>query len=182
MNIIKAILCNTCLLAVIIQPQSPVAADRVDRLNAGLAALEREHYATALRSWLPLAEAGDAEAQANVGYMYEEGLGVSQRFEAALSWYEKAADSGSMQANHNLGMMFAEGKGTARAGRALNYFEIAASAVPASRYMIGYTYFQGEGNIQNRFRPLGSSWTPFWMDTLTHSTDRIYVFGWVWDS
>ena len=59
MNIIKAILCNACLLAVIIQPQSLAAADRENRLNAGLAALERGHYATALRSWLPLAEAGD---------------------------------------------------------------------------------------------------------------------------
>lgn len=153
MNIIKAILSNACLLAVIIQPQSLAAADGEDRLNAGLAALERGHYATALRSWLPLAEAGNPEAQANVGYMYEEGLGVSQRFEAALSWYEKAADSGSMQAKHNLGMMFAEGKGTAQSWvRALSYFEMAASAVPASRYMIGYTYFQGEGNIQNRPR------------------------------
>ena len=41
---------------------------------------------------------------------------VSQRFEAALSWYEKAADSGSIQAKHNLGMMFAEGKVLHRAG------------------------------------------------------------------
>ena len=49
MNIIKAILCNACLLAVIIQPQSLAAADRENRLN-GLAALERGHYATALRS------------------------------------------------------------------------------------------------------------------------------------
>ena len=42
MNIIKAILCNACLLAVIIQPQSLAAADRENRLNAGLAALERD--------------------------------------------------------------------------------------------------------------------------------------------
>ena len=122
-------------------------------MNAGLAALKREHYATALRSWLPLAEAGDPEAQANVGYMYEEGLGVSQQLDVAVGWYERAAASGSMQANHNLGMIYAEARGTPQSWvRALRYFEAAANDIPASRYMIGYTYFQGEGNIQNRPR------------------------------
>ena len=73
--------------------QPLLASDREDRLNAGLSALKREHYATALRSWLPLAEGGDPEAQANVGYMYEEGLGVSQQYDVAVGWYEKAAAS-----------------------------------------------------------------------------------------
>lgn len=153
MNEIKVFWRNFLLIATLIYPQSLLAADREDRLNAGLAALKREHYATALRSWLPLAEAGDPEAQANVGYMYEEGLGVTQQFDVAVSWYEKAAASGSMQANHNLGMIFAEGRGTTQSWvRALRYFEVAANDIPASRYMIGYSYFQGEGNIQNRPR------------------------------
>lgn len=130
-----------------------VASERAERLNAGLAALQREHYATALRSWLPLAQSGDSEAQANVGYMYEEGLGVTQQFDVAIDWYEKAAKSGSMQAQHNLGMMWAEGRGVSQSWvRALRHFEKAAGTVPASRYMIGYTFFQGEGNIQNRPR------------------------------
>ena len=70
------------------------------------AALKREHYATA-PFLLPLAKRA-IQAQANVGYMYEEGLGVTQQFDVALQWYEKAAVSGSMQASHNLGMMFTE--------------------------------------------------------------------------
>ena len=141
------------VIITLICPQPLLALDREERLNAGLAAVKREHYATALRSWLPLVEAGDPEAQANVGYMYEEGLGVSQQLDVAVGWYEKAAASGSMQANHNLGMIFAEGRGTPQSWvRALRYFEKAANDIPASRYMIGYTYFQGEGNIQNRPR------------------------------
>ena len=153
MSVIKSPWQDAFLVAILICSQPLVADDREDRLNAGLAALKREHYATALRSWLPLAEAGDSEAQANVGYMYEEGLGVTQQFDVALQWYEKAAVSGSMQASHNLGMMFAEGRGISQSWvRALRYFEKAADAIPASRYMIGYTYFQGEGNIQNRPR------------------------------
>ena len=153
MSAIKARWLNAFVIVTLICSQPLLASDREERLNAGLAALKREHYATALRSWLPLAEAGDPEAQANVGYMYEEGLGVSQQLDVAVGWYEKAAASGSMQANHNLGMIFAEGRGTPQSWvRALRYFEKAASDIPASRYMIGYTYFQGEGNIQNRPR------------------------------
>ena len=153
MSAIKALWPCGFFVAALICSHPVLASDREERLNAGLAALKRDHYATALRSWLPLAEEGDPEAQANVGYMYEEGLGVSQQYDVAVSWYEKAAASGSMQANHNLGMIYAEGKGTPQSWvRALRYFEEAASDIPASRYMIGYTYFQGEGNIQNRPR------------------------------
>jgi len=153
MSEIKARWRKAFVIVTLICSQPLLASDREERLNAGLAALKREHYATALRSWLPLAEAGDPEAQANVGYMYEEGLGVSQQLDVAVGWYEKAAASGSMQANHNLGMIFAEGRGTPQSWvRALRYFEEAANDIPASRYMIGYTYFQGEGNIQNRPR------------------------------
>jgi TPR repeat protein len=153
MSEIKARWRKAFVIVTVICSQPLLASDREERLNAGLAALKREHYATALRSWLPLAEAGDPEAQANVGYMYEEGLGVSQQLDVAVGWYEKAAASGSMQANHNLGMIFAEGRGAPQSWvRALRYFEEAANDIPASRYMIGYTYFQGEGNIQNRPR------------------------------
>ena len=153
MSVIKVLWRNAFLIATLVYSQPLLASDREESLNAGLAALKREHYATALRSWMPLAEAGDPEAQANVGYMYEEGLGVSQQFDAAVSWYEKAAASGSMQANHNLGMIYAEGRGKPQSWvRALRYFEVAASDIPASRYMIGYTFFQGEGNVQNRPR------------------------------
>ena len=153
MSAIKARWQSAFVIVTLICSQPLLASDREERLNAGLAALKREHYATALRSWLPLAEAGDPEAQANVGYMYEEGLGVSQQLDVAVGWYEKAAASGSMQANHNLGMIFAEGRGAPQSWvRALRYFEEAANDIPASRYMIGYTYFQGEGNIQNRPR------------------------------
>lgn len=153
MSEIKARWRKAFVIVTLICSQPLLASDREERLNAGLAALKREHYATALRSWLPLAEAGDPEAQANVGYMYEEGLGVSQQLDVAVGWYEKAAASGSMQASHNLGMIFAEGRGAPQSWvRALRYFEEAANDIPASRYMIGYTYFQGEGNIQNRPR------------------------------
>ncbi len=44
----------------------------------GVAAYMRGDYATALRELRPLAEQGDANAQFNLGLMYDDGRGVPQ--------------------------------------------------------------------------------------------------------
>ena len=132
--------------------QIVIADSREDQLRAGLAAMERQHYATALRAWSDLAEAGDPEAQHNIGYMYEEGLGVTQQFDVAMEWYRRAADGGLAEADHNLGMMYVDGRGVAKSwAQALMYFRKAAEkGLIESRYMIALSYFQGDGQIQNR--------------------------------
>ncbi len=56
-------------------------------LEDGEAALERGDYAAAMRLWLPLAEQGDAGAQALVGAMYSEGKGVPHDDAKAAFWY-----------------------------------------------------------------------------------------------
>jgi TPR repeat protein len=58
----------------------------------GDAAFARGDYALALREFLPLAEAGDAEAQLNVAFFYNQGLGVPVNHGVALQWYRKAAE------------------------------------------------------------------------------------------
>ena len=52
----------------------PVAADQFED---GLAAYDSGDYATALRHWQPLAEHGNADAQALLGHMYANGQGGS---------------------------------------------------------------------------------------------------------
>ena len=42
-------------------------------IDAGVAAVQRRDYVTALREWQPLAEQGDAKAQLNLGSMYSKG-------------------------------------------------------------------------------------------------------------
>ena len=132
--------------------QIVIADSREDQLRAGLAAMERHHYATALRAWSDLAEAGDPEAQHNIGYMYEEGLGVTQQYDVAMEWYRRAADGGLAEADHNLGMMYVDGRGVAKSwAQGLLYFRKAADkSLIESRYMIALSYFQGDGQIQNR--------------------------------
>ena len=61
-----------------------------------------------------MAEAGNADAQNNLGVMYEKGTGVAQDYAAAVSWYRKAADQGYAAAQYNLGVMYANGTGVAQ--------------------------------------------------------------------
>ncbi len=49
----------------------------------GVAAYARDDYATALKFWRPLAEQGYAEAQINLGFLYENGQGVPQDYAEA---------------------------------------------------------------------------------------------------
>lgn len=61
------------------------------------AAFDRGHYATAMRAWRVRAALGDASAQTNVGYLYEQGLSVRQDYAEALKWYRRAAEASSLK-------------------------------------------------------------------------------------
>jgi TPR repeat protein len=80
----------------------------------GLAAYEREQYATAFRLFESLAYQGDIRAQRAVGRSYYDGKGVPQNFEAALTWFRAAAGRGSTEAQLYLGIMYDDGDGVAR--------------------------------------------------------------------
>jgi len=72
---------------------------------------DRADYKTALNVWMPAAKAGDAEAQANVGQIFERGLGGEPNYEAAIIWYTKAAELGNARAQFNLGTLYEQGLG-----------------------------------------------------------------------
>lgn len=72
---------------------------------------DRANYATALKIWLPQAQAGDAEAQAYVGDIYQQGLGTSPRYEQAAQWYRKAAEQENTRAQMSLGYLYEKGLG-----------------------------------------------------------------------
>jgi len=58
-----------------------------------------------------LAKEGDADAQRNLGLMYDLGVGVPQDDKAAVKWYTLAAEQGYAKAQSNLGIMYANGEG-----------------------------------------------------------------------
>ena len=74
-------------------------------------AYDRADSKSALRVWMAAAEAGDPDAQNNVGEIYERGLGGQPNFEAAVIWYKKAADQGYSRALFNLGTLYEQGQG-----------------------------------------------------------------------
>jgi len=77
----------------------------------GATAYQRGDYATAMRTWLPLAEQGNAEAQFGLGVTYYLGQGVKKNYTEALKWFSKAAEQGKGDAQLNLGTMYSRGQG-----------------------------------------------------------------------
>src|SRR5262245_31388427 len=72
---------------------------------------DRADYKSALRIWMETAQGGDAEAENNVGEIYERGIGGQPNYEAAALWYQKAADQGNSRALFNLGTLYEQGLG-----------------------------------------------------------------------
>lgn len=90
-------------------------------------AYDRADYRTALKVWLPQAEAGDPEAQNYVGQIYEKGLGLKEDYQTAAYWYEKSAEQGFSEAQINLGYLYEKGLGVAQdSAKALNLYRRAS--------------------------------------------------------
>jgi hypothetical protein len=84
------------------------------------------------------AEQGDAQAQNNLGFMYETGQGVSRDYQEAAKWYRKAAEQGHAMAQLSLGEMYHEGRGVPRDDQeAVKWFRKAAKQgnAPAQSYL-----------------------------------------------
>lgn len=98
------------VLSVLLVAQGPVWGG----LEEGFEAVTRGDYNAALQEWRPLAEQGDANAQHNLGVIYEYGYGTRQDYKKAMSWYLKAARQGLAAAQYNLGVMYHNGEGVPR--------------------------------------------------------------------
>jgi hypothetical protein len=90
---------------------SPYGTAAAPDFRSGLSAYNTGDYAAAFYNWRKLAEQGDAEAQAGLGFLYHHGLGVSQDDVRAASWSVKAAEKGQAEAQLLLGTLFFFGQG-----------------------------------------------------------------------
>jgi hypothetical protein len=96
-------------------------------LGGGYQSYLKGDYKAAYDEWRPLAELGDAEAQYNLGVMYDQGASVDQNLGKAASWYRKAAEQGFIDAQTNLGMMYYRGEGVpSDRTEAARWFQLAA--------------------------------------------------------
>lgn len=117
---------------------APGAAD----VKAGYDAWGQGDYAKAVKEWLPLAEAGDADAQYNMGQAYRAGQGVPKDEDAATEWFRKAAEQGLPKAEDTYGRsLFQAGK---RAEAMPWVQKSAARGEPRAQYILGTALFNGE--------------------------------------
>ena len=88
----------------------PILGDR----DAALRANERHDFHKAFRARQELAKKGDAEAEFELGSMYEKGEGTGTDLREAARWYWKAAYQGLAQAQSALGMLYTSGRGVSQ--------------------------------------------------------------------
>jgi cell division septation protein DedD len=107
------------------------AAPVLAGMTEGKAALEAGDYTTAVNELKPLAEAGDASAQALLAQIYLGGHGGSAG--EALALLNAAANQGDPQAQAQLGLIYATGKGAAADNmKAYQWFALAAKGQQAA--------------------------------------------------
>lgn len=110
--------------------------------KAGVDAWAQGDYARALKTWRPLAEAGDADAQFNLGQAFKLGRGVPQDMNAALEWYQKAAVQGHRQAEDNLGLLLFQQN---RRPEAMPFLQRSAErGEERAQYLVGIALFNGD--------------------------------------
>ena len=122
------------------------AASAAD-LQKGIDAFNAGDHATALTEFTSLAEAGDVDAQYNLGVMYHNGIGVPQDNAQAVKWWRLAAEAGLADAQYNLGVMYHNGIGVPQDNaQAVKWWRLAAEAGHAdAQYNLGGIYFNDEG-------------------------------------
>jgi TPR repeat protein len=120
-------------------------------------------YASALETLLPLAEAGDAEAQYDMGTLYCDGLAVERNYRQAAEWYSRAAEQGHKGAQFTLGFLAYHGAGRGEEDGAVARDPIAAARwlKPAAerdsamaQYLLASLYRKGEGVPQDEDKAL----------------------------
>ncbi|WP_165837671.1 tetratricopeptide repeat protein [Zavarzinia aquatilis] len=99
-----------CAAVVLLTGARVAFADR----EAGVKAMNAGDYATAMTELRPLAEAGDAASQFDVGALYDNGMGVPADQVEAARWYQRAARQGDQTAMYNLAVMYEEGVGVGK--------------------------------------------------------------------
>ena len=98
-------------LVVIAFCSGQVRPANANALTRATAAYARGDYIAAVNVLTPPALRGDASAQAVLGFMYENGFGAPQAYDAAADLYIQAAIRGNAFAQSMLGLMYDKGHG-----------------------------------------------------------------------
>jgi uncharacterized protein len=104
----RLLVASFVVLACCLAQPSFAVADALARADAAYAAGD---YVYVVNRLIPLALRGDAKAQAFLGFMFENGFGTPQIFDAAADLYRQAAIRGNPFAQAMLGLLYDKGHG-----------------------------------------------------------------------
>ncbi|HAT33597.1 MAG TPA: sel1 repeat family protein [Janthinobacterium sp.] len=115
----------------------------------GAMAYNNKNYALAYREILPLARAGNADAEHLLGLMYYMGRGVKQDYRQAMEWHRKAALQGKADAQYVVGAMYYSGNAVIQDQKqAVTWFRKAAEQGHAeAQQVLGLMYRYHMGGV-----------------------------------
>jgi hypothetical protein len=124
------------------------------------------------------AEAGDPEAQTQIGYFYEAGIGVQKDPVRAFHWYQLAAAGGLATAKVNLGTAYLLGAGVPRNQQTAGelFHEAARKGSGLAACYIGYMHYFGDG--VPRDSTAAEEW--FVKGAKLHNPEAEYILGKLW--
>jgi TPR repeat protein len=108
----------------------------------GAAAYNARNYPLALKEIVPLAKAGNVDAEHLLGLMYYQGRGVTRDYKQAFAWHYKAAVQGKSDAQYVIGAMYYTGNAVPQDQKlAVEWFRKAAEqGHPDAQHALGLMY------------------------------------------
>jgi len=124
-----------------------VAGDAHAQLIVSQAYAQASDYAQAAVWLRRSADQGLAEAQLQLGLLYDHGDGVPQDYAQAAGWYRKAALQNSADAEYNLGVLYERGEGVPQdyAQAADLYRRAATQGLASAQFNLALLYDNGQG-------------------------------------
>lgn len=109
------------------------------------------NYSAAFNAFLPEADAGDKRSQYYVGYLYLNGLGVTQNPEKALEYLNASANKNYGSAQSLLGYLYDKGEIVSlNKKKAIELYMAAADQNdPSAMLNLGLAYYKGDGVVRD---------------------------------
>ena len=124
--------------------------------NAASCNVEKDDESENFSRCLDLAIKGDVNAQFEIAYKYNYGVGGPQDVNQAFKWYKKSAEQEHYLAQNILATMFYRGTGVVKDYKqAFNWYKKAAEqGHPYAPFNLGKMYYMGEGVHQDTLHSL----------------------------
>jgi TPR repeat protein len=149
----QRLLPTTIVLALLLGPPAPIAANPADAAFKGAVAnYERGDRAASLETIRSLASKGHVEAQMWLGNAYGRGVGGARPdWVESLKWYRLAATAGNVEAQNTLGSIYSVGLGVRRDdAEAAKWLRLAADrGYPPAQSALSLLYHAGRGVPQD---------------------------------